>query len=153
MYQTLISSKSHQDLLSLVPGKLVTKACPMCQTLITRNDLSEDMNQAAFWVVQNLGRCKWPANRPWLDQCRLTGAWYSHNEEYWYRSQNLRKMTQGVHGQWERDYCLEQKRRLLQNQREASRTTGEGNEIDLTLPVLLLLESCDMHSWDSSFLF
>lgn len=83
MYQTLISSKFHRDLLSLVPGKVVSKACPMCQTLITKYALSEDMNQAIFWVVRNLGSCEWPADRPWLDQCRLTGAWFSHNEKYW----------------------------------------------------------------------
>ncbi|KAJ5148552.1 hypothetical protein N7448_000130, partial [Penicillium atrosanguineum] len=120
IYQTLISSKPYQDLVSLVPGKLVSKACPMCQTLITKYALPEDMNQAVFWVVRNLGSCEWPADRPWLDQCRLTGAWFSHNEKYWYRSQHLRKMTQGVHGQWKRNYCQEQKRRLLQHQREAS---------------------------------
>lgn len=72
IYQTLISSKPYQDLLSLVPGKLASKACPMCQTLITKYPLSEDMNQAVFWVVRNLGSCEWPADRPWLDQCRLT---------------------------------------------------------------------------------
>lgn len=83
MYQTLISSEPHQDFLSLVPGKLVSKACPMCQTLITKYALSEDMNQAVFWVVRNLGSCEWPVDRPWLDQCRLTGALFSHNEKYW----------------------------------------------------------------------
>ncbi|KAJ5316919.1 hypothetical protein N7508_001427 [Penicillium antarcticum] len=66
------------------------------------------MNQAVFWVARNLGSCEWLADRPWLDQCRLTGAWISHNEKYWYRSQKLRKLTQGVHGQWKIDYCLEQ---------------------------------------------
>ncbi|KAJ5704976.1 hypothetical protein N7536_000665, partial [Penicillium majusculum] len=137
MYQTLISSKFHRDLLSLVPGKVVSKACPMCQTLITKYALSEDMNQAIFWVVRNLGSCEWPADRPWLDQCRLTGAWFSHNEKYWYRSQNLRKMTQGFH-----DYCLEQKRRLLQHQREASRTADEGVQIAGGIPALLLAASC-----------
>ncbi|KAJ6001700.1 hypothetical protein N7522_006927, partial [Penicillium canescens] len=140
-YQTLISSKPHQDILSLVPGKLVSKACPMCPTLISKYALSEDMNQAVFWVVRNLGSCEWLADRPWLDQCRLTGAWFSHNEKYWYRSQNLRKMTQGVHGQWKRDYCLEQKRRLLQHQREASRTADEVIQVAGTIPVLLLAAS------------
>lgn len=83
MYRTLISSKPHQDLLSLVPGELVSKACPMCPTLITKYALPENMNQAVFWVVRNLGSCEWPADRPWFDQCRLTGAWFSHNEKYW----------------------------------------------------------------------
>ncbi|KAJ6072598.1 hypothetical protein N7467_010683, partial [Penicillium canescens] len=117
MYKTLFSSKPHLDILSLVPRQMVSKACPMCPTLIKKYALSEDINQAVFWVVRNLGSCEWPADRPWFDQCRLTGTRFSHNEKYWYRSQNLRKMTQGVHGQWERDYCLEQKRRLLQYQR------------------------------------
>ncbi|PKX95085.1 uncharacterized protein P174DRAFT_458679 [Aspergillus novofumigatus IBT 16806] len=60
MYQTLTFSKPHQDILPLVPGKLVSKA-----------------------LVRNLGSCQWPAGRPWLGQCRLTGAWFSHNEKYW----------------------------------------------------------------------
>ncbi|KAJ5213257.1 hypothetical protein N7449_000426, partial [Penicillium cf. viridicatum] len=137
MYQTFIPSNPHQYLLSLVPGKLVSKACPVCQTLITKYALSEDMNQAVFWVVRNLG-----SYRPWLDQCRLTGAWFLHNEKYWYRSQNLRKMTQGVHGQWKRDYCLEQKRRLLQRQREGSRSTDEGIQVAGTIPALHLAASC-----------
>ncbi|PKX94263.1 uncharacterized protein P174DRAFT_460356 [Aspergillus novofumigatus IBT 16806] len=63
MYQTLISSKPHQDLLSLIPGKL--------------------MNQSVFWVLRNLGSCEWPADYPWLNQCRLTGAWFLLNESYW----------------------------------------------------------------------
>ena len=83
IYQTLSSTKTHQDLLSFVPGKLVSKACPMCQTLITKQALSEDINQADFWVVRNLGCCEWPADCSWLYQCRLTGAWFSHNEKYW----------------------------------------------------------------------
>jgi hypothetical protein len=83
MCLVLISSKPHQDLLSLVPVNLVSKACPRCQTLIAKYPLSEDVNQAVFWVVRNLGRCEWPADCPWLDQCRLTGAWFSHNEKYW----------------------------------------------------------------------
>ena len=83
LYQALTSSKPHQGLLSLVPGKLVSKSCPMCVTLITKYDLSEDINQAVFWVIRNLGSCDWPADRLWLDQCRLTGAWFSHNEKYW----------------------------------------------------------------------
>lgn len=85
MYQTLISSKPHQDLLSLVPEKLV-KACPTCPTLITKETLpeeSEKMNQSVFWVVRNLGSCNWPADRPWLNQCRLTGAQFWLNESYW----------------------------------------------------------------------
>jgi hypothetical protein len=89
--------------------------------LIAKDPLSEDKNRADFWVVRNLGRCEWPADRPWLDQCRLTGGWFSQNEEYWYSSQNLRKMTQGVYGQWKRDYCLEQERRLLEYQRKYQR--------------------------------
>jgi hypothetical protein len=40
---------------------------------------------------------------------------------YRYSSQNLRKMTQGVYGQWKRDYCLEQERRLLEYQRKYQR--------------------------------
>jgi hypothetical protein len=60
---------------------------------------------------------------------------------YRYRSQNLRKMKQGVHGQWERDYCLEQKRRLLQYQREASRTADEVFQVAATIPVVLLAGS------------
>lgn len=83
MYQTLLSSKPHQDFLFLVPGNQATKACPMCPTFIRKYALSEDMNQAVFWVVRNLGSCEWPANRPWLDQCRLTGARFSCNETYW----------------------------------------------------------------------
>jgi hypothetical protein len=85
MYKTLFSSKPHQDILSLLPGKLelVSKACPMCPTLISKYALSKDMNQAVFWVVRNLGSCEWPADRSWFDQCRLTGARFSHNEIYW----------------------------------------------------------------------
>ncbi|OQE16553.1 hypothetical protein PENFLA_c027G08151 [Penicillium flavigenum] len=141
LHQTLMSSKPHQDVLPLVSGKLVSKACPRCPTLITKDDLSEDKNQAAFWVVRNLGSCKWPADRPWLDQCRLTGASFSHNEIYWLRSQNLRKMTRGVYGQWKRDYCLEQKRRLLQYQCESSRTADDGTLIAGTIPTLLFAAS------------
>lgn len=74
LYQTLISSKHHQTILSLVPGCLVSKACPICPTLITEYASSEDTNQAVFWVVRNLGSCEWPADRPWRNQCRLTGA-------------------------------------------------------------------------------
>ncbi|RLL95226.1 hypothetical protein CFD26_102760 [Aspergillus turcosus] len=74
MYQTLISSKPYRDILPFVPGELVSKACPMCPTVISEYPLSEDMTQAIFWVVQNLGSCEWPADRSWLDQCRLTGA-------------------------------------------------------------------------------
>jgi hypothetical protein len=83
MCKNLISSKPHQDILSLVPGKLVTKACPMCPTLIKKYAFSEDMNQAVFWVVRNLGSCEWPPDRPWFNQCRLSQSWFSHNEEYW----------------------------------------------------------------------
>lgn len=83
MHQTLISSKPHQDILSFVPGKLVSKACVACPTLITKYALSEDKNLAAFWVVRNLGSCKWPVDRPWFDQCRLTGTLFSHNDIYW----------------------------------------------------------------------
>jgi hypothetical protein len=83
LYQTLSSSKPHRDLLPLVLGKLVSKACPRCPTLITKDDLSEDKNLAVFWVARNLGSCKWPADRPWFDQCRLTGVLFSHNEIYW----------------------------------------------------------------------
>lgn len=61
---------------------------------------------------------------------------------YRYRSQNLWEMTQGFHGQWERDYCLEQKRRLLQHQREASRTADEGVQIAGGIPALLLAAFC-----------
>ncbi|CAG7940473.1 unnamed protein product [Penicillium nalgiovense] len=79
----LISSKPHQDILSFVPGRLASKACRKCPTLIKKYPLSEDKNQAAFWVVRNLGICKWPADRPWFDQCRLTGALFLLNEIYW----------------------------------------------------------------------
>ena len=74
MYKTLFSSKPHLDILSLVPRQMVSKACPTCPTLIKKYASSEDINRAVFWVVRNLGSCEWPADRPWLDQCRLTGA-------------------------------------------------------------------------------
>jgi hypothetical protein len=89
MCLVLISSKPHQDLLFLVPVNLVSKACPRCQTLIAKYPLSEDVNQAVIWVVRNLGRYEWPADCPWLDQCRLTGAWFSHNEKYWWAYQRI----------------------------------------------------------------
>ncbi|KAJ5940650.1 hypothetical protein N7516_000818 [Penicillium verrucosum] len=141
MHQTLISSKPHQDILSFVPGKLVSKACVACPTLITKYALSEDKNLAAFWVVRNLGSCKWPVDRPWFDQCRLTGTFFSHNDIYWLRSRNLQKMMQGVYGQWKRDYCLEQKRRLLQHQSESSRTTGDETLASIPTATLLFLAS------------
>lgn len=74
VYQALISSKLHQDILPLIPMNLFSKACPTCQTLIAEYALSEAINQRVFWVVRNLGSCEWPADRPWLDQCRLPGA-------------------------------------------------------------------------------
>jgi hypothetical protein len=83
IHKTLIYSKPYQGLLNLVPRKLVSRACPICPTLITKYGLPEDLNQSSFWVVRNLGSCKWPADRTWLDQCRLTGAWFAHNESYW----------------------------------------------------------------------
>lgn len=61
---------------------------------------------------------------------------------YRYRSQNLREITQCVHGQWGRDYCLEQERRLLQHQREASRTADEGIQIAGAIPALVLAALC-----------
>ena len=83
-YHMLATSRPHQYLMSLVPGELVPKVCPICQTLITKYDLPEDMmNQAVFWVVRDLGSCEWPADRPWFDQCRLAGARFSLNEIYW----------------------------------------------------------------------
>ncbi|KAJ5788854.1 uncharacterized protein N7518_005865, partial [Penicillium psychrosexuale] len=136
-YHILATSRPHQYLMSLVPGELVPKVCPICQTLITKYNSPEDMmNQAVFWVVRDLGSCEWPADRSWFDQCRLTGARFSLNEIYWYRSQNLRKMMQGVHGQWQRTYCLEQKGGLLQCQREGSQTADEGIQIANTFPAM-----------------
>jgi hypothetical protein len=73
IYLTLIFSKPHQDLLSLVPKRLVSKAWPMCQTLIAKYALSEDMNQAVFWVVRNMGSCEWLQTILGY-QCCLTGA-------------------------------------------------------------------------------
>jgi hypothetical protein len=69
----LIFSKPHQDLLSLVPKRLVSKAWPMCQTWIAKYALSEDMNQAVFWVVRNMGSCEWLQTILGY-QCCLTGA-------------------------------------------------------------------------------
>jgi hypothetical protein len=81
-YQTLISSNPHRDIMSLVPGKLVSTACPMCPTLIAKYALSEDNNKAIFWVVQHLGSCKWFPDRPWFEQCRLIALFWL-NEVYW----------------------------------------------------------------------
>jgi hypothetical protein len=77
------SESHHQILLSLV-AEPISRACPLCPTLITKDTLPEDTkNQASFWVFRSLGTCGWPADRPWLDQCRLTGEWFSLNEAYW----------------------------------------------------------------------
>ena len=82
-YPETVLSKSHQDLLSRVPGKKALRACSTCQTVITEDQLSEDPDQARFWVIRNLGSCKWPPSRSWFDQCRFTGVnfWKSHS--YW----------------------------------------------------------------------
>ena len=82
-YQDLIPFKPHQSIMSHVPGELVSEACPKCQTMISKYDLPEDRNQAMFWVVRNLGSCVWPADRSWLDQCRLTGESFPLYAEYW----------------------------------------------------------------------
>lgn len=166
MYQALMASKPHRDILPFVPGRLVSKTCMVCPTLITKYPLSEDKNLAAFWVVRNLGSCKWPADCPWIDQCRLTGIFFKHYDTYWWayerireerraiteifpyrlRSQNLQNMMQGVYGQWKRDYCLEQKRklrrRLLQYQRQYSRTAGDGTLPPDITTLLFLTSGC-----------
>jgi hypothetical protein len=70
-----------------------------------------------------------------------------------------RCLTQGVHGQWKRVYSLEQKRPLLQHQREASRTADEEIQVAGTVPTLEEAASSrrrkmihDVHSWGDSFL-
>jgi hypothetical protein len=52
-------------------------------------------------------------------------------------------MVQGVHSQWKRDYCLEQKRRLFQHQRDTSRTADGKNQINGTIPALSVKEGKD----------
>ncbi|OJJ51133.1 hypothetical protein ASPZODRAFT_127152 [Penicilliopsis zonata CBS 506.65] len=37
----------------------------------------------------------------------LTGNRFSDNRQFWSRSQECRRRMQGVHGDWERDYCLD----------------------------------------------
>jgi hypothetical protein len=83
MQRILNHSKPHQDLLSLVPQTLAPKACPTCQTLVAKYPLPEDMKQADFWVVRNLGGCGWPADYPWSCQCRNTGVLFLTNKIYW----------------------------------------------------------------------
>lgn len=60
---------------------------------------------------------------------------------YRYQSQNLQKMTHGVHGDWNRDYCLEQKGRLFQRQYDSSLTMDEGIQIGSTIPAFLRVVS------------
>ncbi|KAJ5361623.1 hypothetical protein N7541_002467, partial [Penicillium brevicompactum] len=135
-YPETVLSKSHQDLLSRVPGKKALRACSMCQTVITEDQLSEDPDQARFWVIRNLGSCKWPPSRSWFDQCRFTGVnfWKSHS--YWFRLQNSSSMTKEVHTEWEQDYCLKQQGRLIQKRREASQYFDEGTPICIIVPVM-----------------
>lgn len=60
----------HRQILLPADSSRDARACPVCETVIVSCDMSEDMNQAVFSVVRNLGSCDWPANRTWLDQCR-----------------------------------------------------------------------------------
>lgn len=73
----------YEDLLSLVPGTWVIKACSQCQTLVRKDDLCEDINQAGFWVIRNLGSHEWPASRIWAHQCRMTGVNFWRHDLYW----------------------------------------------------------------------
>lgn len=43
---------------------------------------------------------------------------------YRHQSQNLLTKMQGVHGQWKRDYCMEQERRLLRQRHQHQRVAS-----------------------------
>ncbi|KAJ5249199.1 hypothetical protein N7468_000650 [Penicillium chermesinum] len=108
----------HQDLQSLACTDKTTKVCSRCETFIFKS-MAPAENLIVFEVIRCLGSVPWPADPVWMNQCRLSGHWYSHNELYWWRSQELERNMQGELGQWERSYCLQQ-RALLQKEREAA---------------------------------
>ncbi|KAJ5693106.1 hypothetical protein N7462_002529, partial [Penicillium macrosclerotiorum] len=80
IYPNLIYSNRFRELLPYASREPVPDACPICLTEISKSALIEDMKQAVFWVIRNLGSCGCPADRSRLDQCRFTGIHFSRNE-------------------------------------------------------------------------
>lgn len=117
----------HQDLQSIACADKATKICSRCETYIFKS-ISRSENAIYFEVIRNLGSIQWPADGTWIKQCRLTGPWFSHNDLYWWRSQELEKKMHGELAQWERSYCLQQ-RILLQKakEREAAKSLFQAN--------------------------
>ncbi|CAG8922115.1 unnamed protein product [Penicillium salamii] len=106
----LLGSAPYKKLLSHVTFREVLKVCPKCSTLITKYT-SSDM--ARFWVVRDLGSCRWRTSRSWFDQCRLTGVNLWRNKIYWWRSEGILlpgrsndvlRSTNNVHGWWSIGY-------------------------------------------------
>lgn len=75
----------HRGLTCLMNQKDATQVCPGCRTISVRSRApeSEGPNAFVFDVTRFLGRCKWPPNFRWLDNCRLTGPEFSQNQLYW----------------------------------------------------------------------
>lgn len=115
----------HQDLMALEMLNTPGMACPRCSTVFSK--MVEDKNERTFVSVRFLGSYEGPPDRTWYNRCRLTGIRFSYSNMYWQvhgyphgkkflmafhyrlRSRTLQEKMQGVHGQWTRDYCQEQK--------------------------------------------
>ncbi|KAJ5425333.1 hypothetical protein N7465_000403 [Penicillium sp. CMV-2018d] len=90
--------------------KDATQVCPGCRTISVRSRApeSEGPNAFVFDVTRFLGRCKWPPNFRWLDNCRLTGPEFSQNQLYWLQSKSSQRGIHSTYDEWDDAYRAEQ---------------------------------------------
>ncbi|CAG7983670.1 unnamed protein product [Penicillium olsonii] len=133
--------RAYKDLLSLAPGKQILKACYRCYTLVTKHEIPGNMNQARFWVTRDLGGCKWPTDRAWFDQCRLTGFNFWINDIYGWTLQFVSSERRNIQIMWKKNYYLRQKRRFMEKRRQSEPVDASIDYINDTIRIAVAVPS------------